>query len=203
MGVGNDKTMRKAECDYYELDENANAQEVIDAIQQRMLYKDKNKKIEKKKTKKKSNDKKEEADNALALEWKLEQIKNKHLAKHFDANYEGVTFGFHDMSKQSEDARYIALEQNDFQKDDIDCFRDSNQLQTYYENLAVNKGEEIEYDDEGYHDKEYPDEWELSDYYTKDDEDVYEQTASDVDSLFLINCLQIPYAKLQSNPRPI
>ena len=173
-----DNGQNAAEYDLYELDENANGEDILAAIQMRMEHK--TKQSEQTKEVEHEMKVKDECKNedALDLEWRLEKIKNKHLAKHFDANYEGPTFGYNDVSKQSENARYIEIEQSDFSKDDIDCFMDSKQLQTYYENL-VNEEEEIERDDEGYIDNEYPDECELSDYYTKYDDDEYDKYAAD------------------------
>ena len=43
----------------------------------------------------------------------------------------------------------------------------------------MNEEEEIERDDEGYVDNEYPDGCELSDYYTKYDDDEYDKYAAD------------------------
>jgi len=167
------------EYDYYELDEEADPDQVIQAIQEQQRLKSMKK--EKKDTKEEQirNDDHHNED-ALDLEWKLEKIKNKHLAKHFDANYEGPSFGFKYNSKESETARYIEMERSDFYKDDIGSFMDSNQTQKYYEDI-INEEEELEKEDEGYIDNDYPDEHELSDdeyfvendYYPQFDDDQY------------------------------
>eukprot|EP01084_Bolivina_argentea_P140157 246485_1 len=119
------------EYDYYELDEEADVDEVIAAIQARSKW------IKEHETSAKSIENEDiipTENNTSDLQCKLEKIKNKHLMKHFDAQYEAPTFGYQHKSKESEESRFGELTRNEFT--DEWMHTNSSKLQTFYENLV-------------------------------------------------------------------
>mmetsp|Transcript_4 Transcript_4/g.8 ORF Transcript_4/g.8 Transcript_4/m.8 type:complete len:465 (-) Transcript_4:94-1488(-) len=120
--------------DFYELDENADAEQVLRAVQCMQSQQHEQQQHE-------NVDMAKDAENDLALEWRLESIKNKHLKK---------------LCKQSEIARLIELEQ---------CAMDR-----YFENVHDIDSDEMERDDENFPDNEYPDKEEEEDAHDGCDE---------------------------------